>query len=471
VLSNAALERMFSHKESKIDLFDLMNSGKIVFINTAKDLLGEEGTTIFGRFFIALIAQAAIQRSAIPAHKRNPAFVYIDEAADYFDSNISRIQTQVRKYRVGLTLAHQSLGQAPAELRDSIFSSTTIKFAGGVSAADANTVARELRTESDFLLAQRRTEKETHFACYVKNYTSKALSISVPLGFVESLPTISAEDADYLLATNRERYSAPAEPISDVEFSFKKPEAAAKPKKQAKQNKSEQKSAAESAPETEVQDAAASVPRIHEIPAPASGLLKSDETPPTDAISAPKRPSKTLAADGVPEIAGKGGREHKYLQHFIKGLAEERGFHAVIEEQVLVGTGQVDVSLIRGDLKIACEISVTTRKDHELGNVEKCIAAGYKHVLLVGLKEKQIKNYAKAIENNLAEAPAQRSSALHKKSLVEYLESFGPPPPHKRIIRGCTVITRLKGTPEERERLRKAVAAKAAMREQEPRGK
>lgn len=162
VLSNSALERMFSHRESKVDLFDLLNSGKIIFINTAKDLLGQDGAAIFGRFFVALIAQAAVQRSAIPAHERNPAFVYIDEAQDYFDANIGNLLAQARKYKVGLILAHQKLDDLSGELRGSVLSNTTIKFAGGVSARDATAVAHELRTESAFVLAQKRGATETH---------------------------------------------------------------------------------------------------------------------------------------------------------------------------------------------------------------------------------------------------------------------------------------------------------------------
>ena len=82
---------MFSHPRSKLDLFSELNAGKIILINTAKDLLKENGTEIFGRFFIALIAQAAQERAVLPERQRLPTFVYVDEAADYFDRNIGVI--------------------------------------------------------------------------------------------------------------------------------------------------------------------------------------------------------------------------------------------------------------------------------------------------------------------------------------------------------------------------------------------
>jgi hypothetical protein len=40
---------------------------------------------------------------------------------------------------------------------------------------------------------------------------------------------------------------------------------------------------------------------------------------------------------------------HRYLQTLIKRMAEQRGFKATIEEQVLEGKGRVDVSLTRSN--------------------------------------------------------------------------------------------------------------------------
>ena len=58
---------------------------------TAKDLLKQEGCEILGRFFIALICQAAQERASIAEEKRMPTFVYIDEAHDYFDANMENM--------------------------------------------------------------------------------------------------------------------------------------------------------------------------------------------------------------------------------------------------------------------------------------------------------------------------------------------------------------------------------------------
>ena len=68
-----------------MDLFEALSSGKMVHINTAKDLLKEAGSRGLGRFFIAMLGQAVLERFAIPTADRRPCFVYVDEAHEYFD--------------------------------------------------------------------------------------------------------------------------------------------------------------------------------------------------------------------------------------------------------------------------------------------------------------------------------------------------------------------------------------------------
>jgi hypothetical protein len=134
VIANSVLARMFAHPRNRVDLFAAMNRGSLILINTAKDLLKQDGCEILGRFFLALIAQATQERAAIPEERRRATFLYIDEAQDYFDEGMEQLLNQARKYRVGLILAHQNLGQFEPRLQAAVMASTAIKLAGGVSA-------------------------------------------------------------------------------------------------------------------------------------------------------------------------------------------------------------------------------------------------------------------------------------------------------------------------------------------------
>lgn len=203
ILENQTFERMFSHPKSKLDLFSEMNAGKVILINTAKDLLKESGTEIFGRFFIAMITQAAQERAVLQSQDRLPTFVYVDEANDYFDRNIGIILSQARKYNIGMVLAHQFLGQLDAKLHEAIAANTSIKFAGGVSAKDARALASDLRTDASFIERQAKLS----FAAFIKGQTERAVSLKIEAGQLERLPRMTKEDRDAQRDMMRKRYA------------------------------------------------------------------------------------------------------------------------------------------------------------------------------------------------------------------------------------------------------------------------
>ena len=203
ILENQTFERMFLHPTSKLDLFAEMNAGKVILINTAKDLLKEEGTEFFGRFFIAMIAQAAQERSVIPEEKRMPTIVYVDEAADYFDRNIGIILSQARKYKTGMVLAHQYLGQLDSKLQEGVFANTSIKFAGGVSSKDARALAAEMRTDASFIEKQDKLE----LAAFVRGTTNTSVGIKIQYGQMESLSHMSDGERLQQRDLMRQRYA------------------------------------------------------------------------------------------------------------------------------------------------------------------------------------------------------------------------------------------------------------------------
>ena len=138
VLSIPTFDRLFSAPKSKINFFDALNSGKIILIDTAKGLLKEEGAAIFECFMLALIEHAISERANIPESERNPVFLYMDEAHEYFDDTVETMIIEARKFKCGLTLAHQNLAQLRSPKLRAIFTgNTTIKIAGGVTDQDA----------------------------------------------------------------------------------------------------------------------------------------------------------------------------------------------------------------------------------------------------------------------------------------------------------------------------------------------
>lgn len=209
ILSNPTFERLFSSDRNKLDMASALNSGKVVLINTAKDMLKGEASSFFGRYMIALVMQAAFERAAIPEHARRPAFLYVDEAADYFDNNIDTLLIQARKYKLGVTLAHQFLDQLAPNLKASVMANPAIRFAGGVSRKDANALDSDMRTTADFLMEMRKGRGTTEFACYIRNHTRTAVALEIGLGRVEEEPRMSGSSHAALVARSRRLVAEP----------------------------------------------------------------------------------------------------------------------------------------------------------------------------------------------------------------------------------------------------------------------
>jgi hypothetical protein len=208
IIENPTMARLFTSEENKVDLFREMNRGAIILVDTAKDFLKENSST-FGRLFISLVLQAVLERAAIPERERKPTFLIVDEAASFFSSNIDDLLTEARKYKTGLVLAHQYLDQATGSLKSSLHANTGIKFASGLSAADARAMAPEMRTTADFILDQPKLQ----FAAHVRNVTPQA--VSIPIRPVTDLPRLSVERYADLMERNRERVSVTAAPAPD----------------------------------------------------------------------------------------------------------------------------------------------------------------------------------------------------------------------------------------------------------------
>ncbi|SLN12607.1 AAA-like domain protein [Roseovarius gaetbuli] len=211
VLENQTFERMFANPQSKFDMFTELNAGKLILINTSKSLLKEQGTEIFGRFFVALIAQAAQERAVLRQQDRLPAMIYIDEAQDYFDANIGVILSQARKYRVGMVMAHQYLGQLSNGLQEAFEANTSIKLAGGVSARDARALASQMHATPEMVQQQ---PKGT-FATYLRGLTDKAVPIAFPFFELENLPRTTKEERAAILQHSRDTYAEPWQPKAD----------------------------------------------------------------------------------------------------------------------------------------------------------------------------------------------------------------------------------------------------------------
>lgn len=145
---------------------------------------------------------------------------------------------------------------------------------------------------------------------------------------------------------------------------------------------------------------------------------------PTVAVAPAASPAPVPAT--VPSSPGRGGKQHKYLQSLIKQIGEDRGFRATVEKSVLDGSGSIDVALEREGCAVACEISVTTPTEYEIGNLAKCLEAGFAQVVLVSTDKKALTRARDGALKALSAEQCAHLSFLSPEALPAFLDTLTP---------------------------------------------
>jgi hypothetical protein len=135
--TNKLMRNMIGQSKSAFDFRKVMDEGKILIINLAKGLIGEENSNFLGLLIIPKILTAAMSRSDIPMEQRRDFYLYVDEFQNFATPDFATILSEARKYRLNLCVANQFISQMEEEVRNAVFGNvgTMIAFRTGVNDA------------------------------------------------------------------------------------------------------------------------------------------------------------------------------------------------------------------------------------------------------------------------------------------------------------------------------------------------
>lgn len=120
-LSNNLMRPIIGQTKSSLDFEEIINTKKILIINLSKGLLGDNNSFLIGMIVVGELTLAAFARAAIPEDKRHNFYLYIDEFQNITTRSIPQILSELRKYRLSLTIAHQFIAQVKDDIRDAVF--------------------------------------------------------------------------------------------------------------------------------------------------------------------------------------------------------------------------------------------------------------------------------------------------------------------------------------------------------------
>ncbi|NBV21809.1 MAG: DUF87 domain-containing protein [Proteobacteria bacterium] len=375
-LSPKPIRYMVSQQANRLDFADILDTGKIFLAKLPQGQMGKENAFLLGSLLVAKFQQLAMSRQAQQVADRKDFWLYVDEFQNFITPSMAEILSGARKYRLGLILAHQELRQLERdrEVASAVLSNPYTRVVFRVGDADAKAL------ESGFANFEARDLQNlgTGEAICRLERSDGDFNLRVPL---PEEPDANAAEAvrKAAITASRAKYGTPR---ADIEAALRAKLAAeepepvpvkAKPSPQPVPKTAEAPKATVTEPAPIATPAAAPVVAQVEQPRPAD--------PPTD--------------------LGRGGAQHKAIQQRLKVEGERLGYHTTIEKAI--PNGSVDVALEQPGETIACEISVTTTIDHEVGNVLKCLRAGYNHVVVICQEETRLEKLRMAVSASLSE--------------------------------------------------------------------
>ncbi len=142
-LSNPLLHRILVQPRSTFDVRRIMDEGKILLVNLAKGRIGEDTAALLGALLVAKIGLAGLGRADMPEQDRRDFFLYVDEFQSFTTLSFANMLSELRKYRVGMILAHQYLAQLEPEVRDAVLGNIGTLVTFRLGAPDAQVLAKE----------------------------------------------------------------------------------------------------------------------------------------------------------------------------------------------------------------------------------------------------------------------------------------------------------------------------------------
>jgi type IV secretory pathway TraG/TraD family ATPase VirD4 len=142
-LADPLLDRILTAPENDLHIRRIMDEGKVLLVNLAKGHIGEDSSSLLGGLLVTTIGLAAFSRADTPPAERRDFFVYIDEFQSFTTLALANMFSEMRKYRVGFTVAHQYLNQLEPDVRHAVLGNTGSIISFRVGVEDAPYLVRE----------------------------------------------------------------------------------------------------------------------------------------------------------------------------------------------------------------------------------------------------------------------------------------------------------------------------------------
>ncbi len=214
--NNEIMRNIVGQKKSAFDLREMMDDGKIVFINLSKGLLGDINSQLLGIIFIIKFQIAAMSRADVAESERRDFSLYIDEFQNYSTDSIATILSEARKYHLSMIMANQFISQLDEKIRDSVFGNVGSIISFRIGPDDAEFVVKQFAPSFS---APDLINTQNHYAAIKIISEGKP---TVPFSMKEIMPPLGISKPEILAQMKELSRSKYAKPKAEVAEEIKK---------------------------------------------------------------------------------------------------------------------------------------------------------------------------------------------------------------------------------------------------------
>lgn len=396
---------MFAQKNG-IDFSEAIRTKKIIIIKLSLGLIGEENSYLLGSLFLSKLNQVAHARQSLAKNERHPYYIYLDEFHNFITPSIASMLSGARKYGIGLTLAHQELGQIDnTKILNSVISNPHIRICFRLGDNDAK------KLENGFSYFEQSDLQSLDVGEAIMRVGSSTHDFNIKT-YTLSKTEEQAEDIQhYIIQNTRNIYTKPKEEVRLLLDSLLARSIQEKVKPKNKETK-------RTDVETSVisKDTKAKNEKI-------SQLKKDFELSKVKESTSDFEKQKEVYLEQAEEQETI--RKHRALQNYVRAIALQRGFKVTFEQETNNG-GRVDVALLKNDLRIAIEISVTNTVEYEVKNIQKCITDNFSLVYMISEDEKHLNTIKKLALKTIAKKYHSKIHFFKSEELSLYLDATEP---------------------------------------------
>ncbi|MEZ4104513.1 MAG: type IV secretion system DNA-binding domain-containing protein [Candidatus Paceibacterota bacterium] len=135
--ANDYMRPIIGQQKSAFNFRQIMDERKILLVNLSKGRLGEINANLIGMIIVGKILMAALSRVDDQTRGFPPFYLHMDEFQNVSTNSISAILSEARKYKLGLTIAHQFIAQLEPSIKDAVFGNVGSMATFRVGAEDA----------------------------------------------------------------------------------------------------------------------------------------------------------------------------------------------------------------------------------------------------------------------------------------------------------------------------------------------